>query len=389
MKTTLEVFVKEAISIHGDKYNYSNIEYINKSVKVRLICSKHGQFEIAPFNHLRGAGCQKCGRETRAKKCTLPNEEFIRRLQVIHGEVLPFLLLDEYTHSESKLRVLGKFGECSISARTLLEGVVPAITNAVDKTRYTIAEFKNKHGDRYDYSKYIYNKELLGKSIIICREHGDFKMSRQVHLRGGNCTLCNKNYDPRSYTTDIFIEKAKEVNDDNYDYSLVNYRSRRMPVTLICKYHGKFVMLAGAHLLGKGCKVCGLSKNISGWEPESWSIAAKSSKTFDCFKVYFVKLEGDGEQFYKIGRTFCTVNKRLRELPYTYKVIHTVSDDDPKIIFNLENHLKRTFKTHRYKPLKSFGGEQECFKFDDPTIQSVLREMTLPSSSDIIPTSTK
>lgn len=54
-------FIEKSISIHGSKYNYSDVRYIDMRRKVKIICSEHGQFMQSPMHHLKGYGCRKCG----------------------------------------------------------------------------------------------------------------------------------------------------------------------------------------------------------------------------------------------------------------------------------------------------------------------------------------
>jgi hypothetical protein len=58
-KKTTEEFIKNAIEIYGDRYNYSLVEYIGAHTKVKIICPIHGVFEQSPNNHLRW-GCSMC-----------------------------------------------------------------------------------------------------------------------------------------------------------------------------------------------------------------------------------------------------------------------------------------------------------------------------------------
>lgn len=53
-------FIEKARNIHGDKYDYSKVEYINYTTKVCIICPEHGEFHQTPTMHLRGYGCPKC-----------------------------------------------------------------------------------------------------------------------------------------------------------------------------------------------------------------------------------------------------------------------------------------------------------------------------------------
>lgn len=59
-KRTLEEFVRKASDVHGNKYNYSLVNYVNKESVVKIICPEHGEFVKAPNHHLNGSGCQKC-----------------------------------------------------------------------------------------------------------------------------------------------------------------------------------------------------------------------------------------------------------------------------------------------------------------------------------------
>lgn len=59
-RKTLEEFIADAIKKHGDKYDYSKVNYVNTSTKVCIICKEHGEFWQTPNNHLFGAGCPTC-----------------------------------------------------------------------------------------------------------------------------------------------------------------------------------------------------------------------------------------------------------------------------------------------------------------------------------------
>lgn len=62
-RLTLDLFIQRAKEIHGDKYDYSKVNYINSYTKVCIICPIHGTFEQDPHTHLKGCGCSKCGKE--------------------------------------------------------------------------------------------------------------------------------------------------------------------------------------------------------------------------------------------------------------------------------------------------------------------------------------
>ena len=124
-------------------------------------------------------------------------------------------------------------------------------------TELFIEKAKKKHGDKYDYSNVIYIKARI-KVIIICKIHGKFQQTPDIHLRSTGCNICGKIQAQRkcSSNTEEFIEKAKEIHGDIYDYSKVNYNNRRTKICIICKIHGEFKQTPNDHLTGCGCKKC-------------------------------------------------------------------------------------------------------------------------------------
>jgi hypothetical protein len=68
-RKTTEEFIKEAISVHGDKYDYSEVEYKNNHTKVPIICPIHGTYMQTPYNHvIQGSGCPSCAGNAKKRK---------------------------------------------------------------------------------------------------------------------------------------------------------------------------------------------------------------------------------------------------------------------------------------------------------------------------------
>lgn len=63
-RKTTEDFIQQAHSTHGDKYDYSKVEYVSAKTKVNIICNLHGEWSTTPDHHLRASGCPECGKET-------------------------------------------------------------------------------------------------------------------------------------------------------------------------------------------------------------------------------------------------------------------------------------------------------------------------------------
>lgn len=64
---TLMNFVKDAIKVHGEKYDYSSVDYVKSRKKIVIKCNTHGEFEQLPSAHLQGQGCRLCSFENGSK----------------------------------------------------------------------------------------------------------------------------------------------------------------------------------------------------------------------------------------------------------------------------------------------------------------------------------
>jgi len=64
---TNDEFIEKSKKIHGNKYDYSKVKYIDSRLKIIIICKKHGEFEQNTHSHLSGFGCPTC-RESSMEK---------------------------------------------------------------------------------------------------------------------------------------------------------------------------------------------------------------------------------------------------------------------------------------------------------------------------------
>jgi hypothetical protein len=97
--------------------------------------------------------------------------------------------LENYTKSNKHLLVDTKYGVCSITPNSLLGGTFPTIMSAINKNEYCINQFKEIHGDKYDYSLVNYINSIK-KVEISCKLHGIFKQSPVSHMGGRGCSIC-------------------------------------------------------------------------------------------------------------------------------------------------------------------------------------------------------
>ncbi len=125
------------------------------------------------------------------------------------------------------------------------------------KTELFISKANKIHKNRYDYSKVNYINAKT-KITIICEHHGEFHQTPSNHLCNYNCQKCANNY---KLETDSFIEKAKKIHKDIYDYSKVNYINADTQIIIICREHGEFTQIPDFHINRKcGCPKC--SNNV-------------------------------------------------------------------------------------------------------------------------------
>lgn len=156
---------------------------------------------------------------------------------------------------------------------------------------------KQLHNNKYDYSNVVYVNSRT-KVKIICPKHGEFEQLPSSHLQGNGCPECAREWTDehkenqakssrksRGMTTEEWIERARQVHGDKYDYSQTVYVNQRTNVKIICPIHGLFEQKADSHIRGCGCRFCGLeSKNHIGVHCWSDEQRQKTSKT--CQKRY-------------------------------------------------------------------------------------------------------
>ena len=95
-----KTFIIKARKIHGNKYNYSKVDYLNSKCGVDILCSSHGVFNQSPSNHLQGQGCKQCGDDRQ----TLTTVEFIKRATKIHGVTYDYTS-SQYINSHCKISI--------------------------------------------------------------------------------------------------------------------------------------------------------------------------------------------------------------------------------------------------------------------------------------------
>ena len=287
-KLTTPEFIEKSRTVHGDKFDYSEVECIGSVKKVKIICLDHGAFEQTPNSHLSGNGCPKCYFEQKTS-ITL---EFIEKSRTVHRDKYDYSMV-EYVNNATKVKIsCSEHGVFEQTPANHLNGNGCPKCGGTSKsnTLEFIEKSRTIHGDKYDYSEvdYINNKT---KVKILCFQHGAFEQTPNSHLSGKGCPNCKKSNIP------AFIEKSRTIHGDKYDYSEVDYINNYTKVKISCSQHGIFEQSPNSHLKGHGCPTC-----------------AKEKSQYEKYKnkpttLYYIKI-GD---FFKIGLTQTSIENRFKK----------------------------------------------------------------------------
>jgi len=103
-KLTQEAILLQFKEKHGDRYDYSLVEYINGTTKVKIICSEHGIFEKQPELHKKGIGCQKCAYRITNESKTTNQTNVIMQFNLTHNGDFDYTMV-EYKNARSKIKI--------------------------------------------------------------------------------------------------------------------------------------------------------------------------------------------------------------------------------------------------------------------------------------------
>lgn len=216
MKKTTEQFIKEAELAHGDKYDYTKVNYINARAKVCIICPVHGEFWQTPDHHLsKKTGCPECAKLNRAKKQTKSKEQFIKDANLVHNSFYDYSLVD-YKNSGTKIKIIcpkhGMF-EQTPNAHLNKRGCPKCANNETKTTEQFIVEVKNIKLDKvYDFSKTKYINARTNIAVVCKKCNKDFFINPRSLLKGTVKACPNCNY----YIGEKIIEETLKENNVKY-----------------------------------------------------------------------------------------------------------------------------------------------------------------------------
>lgn len=240
-KMNTDSFIKKAMKVHGTQYDYAKVNYINNHTGVVIICPVHGEFVQLPQHHLNGSGCPKCNQERNAENRLLNTEQFVIRAKQIHG-------------------------------------------------------------NKYNYDKVVY-KSSRTKVLITCPLHGDFYQTPSLHLRGAGCMKCaieNRNADKENANSMgiIIRKKIRDIWMDKFNEKFKNYH-----ITSFLLEDGSSCV----YLLENGQELrITVNKNMYDFSKELKNVCHEHLAIIsDCFKAHFPDERGDEQN------VFCIISEKL------------------------------------------------------------------------------
>ncbi len=218
-RLTTEKFIEKAKQVHGDKYDYSYVDYKNNKTKVLIICPIHGEFEQTPNSHLDNQNCSKCGKISKIENKKLTTEKFIKKAKQVHGDKYDYSSVKYGLYDDKILIICPIHGEFEQTPHShILGSGCQACGNVNSKTNDEIVKLsKLKHGDKYDYSLVNYINAKT-KIKIICPKHGEFEQLHNHHILGQGCPICKESKGEkiiRNYlkNNNLFFIKQKRFTD--------------------------------------------------------------------------------------------------------------------------------------------------------------------------------
>lgn len=252
---------------HGDRDIILSGDYTNLTTKARHTCNKCGYtWSVQPNNLLNGQNCPGCHQNGNTKSV----------------DVLKKRIQDKYDRSGKNIKVVSvlRTNTVQIRLKQIVQVTLNCICGHVWETSYAnacstsgcpkcaglvstvedlIEKLRLKFGDSLAYSK-VEAKSLFDTVTVICPKHGDFS-SKVIQLlqRKHGCIECAKEKVTKSHLWDTnrFIEEARRVHGEEYNYDSVIYQHSHTPVLVVCKKHGPWSVVPYNHLhSGSGCPSC-------------------------------------------------------------------------------------------------------------------------------------
>ncbi|WP_418642447.1 DUF723 domain-containing protein [Vibrio chaetopteri] len=347
---TKEEFVEDAIAIHGELYDYSQFVYVNKSTQGIIICSEHGPFRLNSTEHVvQKLGCTEC----LIDKQRLSIEEIEKRVIEANGNIFD-LSKFKYKNISKPSTVICIAHKCEFEEKpsNLFNGVNSCpVCKGEELAREKaefIAEANVVHDNKYDYSEFEY---VNGSTTgrIICPIHGPFYQFPSKHIKELRaCKGCRA--DEQRKPLEVFIQQAIDKHQGYYTYEFADYQGARVPLTITCPEHGPFQQSPDNHInKGKGCPDCGTNR---------------TKKTFEAFLNLTYEVFGDKFDYTQAEECYDGMRKEITIICPEHGPMNMTPNQHLSLQFGCLKCSNRTYSLEEWKE-KSSKAHNNKFDYTD------------------------
>ena len=429
-KLTQEKFIARCKEKHGDKYDFSQSVYTGNHEYVKVICPIHGEFESVASSLMSGRGCKRCAWDSNGVNKRISVEDFIARSCAKHGTkynyskvkfvntTTPVEIIcttcDKSFRMNPEQHMIGQgCRKCGYEKNASKKRVKNPLQNLIDV-----------HGDKYLFPDFTYSNSKDSVNVICttCDKH--FKSSYGTMVKGAGCPVCSAKVGglKQRSNTEEFIQKAKAVHGDKYDYSLSHYVRSNDKVDIFCNTHQEsFSMTPNTHLSGCGCPKCALEylSEISRKSQEQFLVDARAKhgdfynydksvyKTVNEKLIITCPYHGDfwqkpsqhthqgtgcpncgnnGYKTNKAGHIYVLVSDKYTKVGITnknpkirckfiandsgqdFKIHKFFHFEDGQVPMDIETKVLQTLRQSYESPSEKFSGSTECFLNLDPEV---------------------
>ena len=368
-RKTQETYIEEVSKIHPE-YDFSNTIYKGSKRKLKVECPKHGEFERLAQSILRGCKCPYCNREEAGRRYSKSLDTFLNEVKLIHPEY-DFSKV-EYVNTKTKVEVICNIhGSFHTTPSHLLIGckcikcanIENGVNHQMSKEEYLERVYKKLK--EVNSTLKIYEDTYVDRKSKITIEsetHGVLEVETLSLIQNKvGCPKCGKvvGGEKQRVSYETFLKKAIKKFKGKFTYFEDTYKGSSTKMQALCPQHGEITIIPYFHIRQKyGCNQCMVDDN-GGYAPYYDKPTT----------LYYIKLIKGNEEYFKLGITTTTLDKRfitLRSEGLTYEILLTKTFPTGISAYYLEQHLLHKYSSNKidFILLPKSGGNSEIFNQD-------------------------
>ena len=211
LRSNTDEFINKALEVHGDRYDYSEVEYETNIKDVIIKCKTHGTFLQQPRVHLQGSGCIQCANDNQGDDKRYTNEEFIEKAMKVHRELY---IYDNIKYITSHIHVIikcVKHGEFIQTPNSHLSG--RGCPSCINKTEQKLYELLSQI---YPLLEKQYKVEWCKNKLYLPFDFVLKLLKIIIELDGSQHFIQVSNWEAPEETRIVDLYKMKCANDNGF-----------------------------------------------------------------------------------------------------------------------------------------------------------------------------